>query len=148
VLVGPHIWRSGLALHSDTWYATITSSSLSHPPAGLWYGFVSVPVFQFILLRWYYRIFIWFRFLFQISRLDLNLVPLHPDRSCGLGFLGNVAVAFAPLLMAHSGLIAGYIANRILHEGAKLPDYKLELIAMAALLLAIVLGPLCAFIPK
>ena len=42
VLVGPHIWRSGLALHSDTWYATITSSSLNHPPAGLWYGFVSV----------------------------------------------------------------------------------------------------------
>jgi len=66
----------------------------------------------------------------------LNLVPLHPDRSCGLGFLGNVAIAFAPLLMAHSGLIAGYIANRILHEGAKLPDYKVELLAMAALLLA------------
>jgi hypothetical protein len=148
VLAGPHIWRATLALHSDTWYATITSSSLSHTHAGHWYAFVSVPVFQFILLRWYFRIFIWCRFLFQISRLDLNLVPLHPDRCCGLGFLGNVAIAFAPLLMAHSGLIAGYIANRVLHEGASLPDYKFELLGMAVLLLVIVLGPLCVFIRK
>jgi len=148
VLAGPHIWRATLALHSDTWYATITSSSLSHTHAGHWYAFVSVPVFQFILLRWYFRIFIWCRFLFQISRLDLNLVPLHPDRCCGLGFLGNVAIAFAPLLMAHSGLIAGYIANRVLHEGASLPDYKFELLGMAVLLLVIVLGPLCVFVRK
>jgi hypothetical protein len=148
VLAGPHIWREALALHSDTWYAIITSSSLSYTPAGRWYAFVSVPVFQFILLRWYYRIFIWCRFLFQISRLDLNLVPLHPDRRCGLGFLGNVAIAFAPLLMAHSGLVAGYIANRVLHEGATLPDYKFELVGMAVLLLVIVLGPLCVFTPK
>jgi hypothetical protein len=148
VLVGPYIWRETLALHSDTWYATITSSSLNHTGAGRWYAFVSVPVYQFVLLRWYYRIFIWCRFLFQISRLDLNLVPLHPDRCCGLGFLGNVAIAFAPLLMAHSGLLAGYIANRILYEGATLPDYKFEVVGIVVLLLLIVLGPLCVFIPK
>jgi hypothetical protein len=147
-VAGRYVWRAALALHSDTWYATLTSLGLSATSAGYWYGFVSVPVFQFILLRWYYRIFIWCRFLFQVARLDLNLVPLHPDRCCGLGFLGNVATAFAPLLMAHSGLVAGFIANRIMHEGAKLPDYKFELIAMAAFLLLIVLGPLCVFVPK
>lgn len=148
ILVGPFIWRGTLALHSDTWYATVTGSSPSPTAAGRWYAFVSVPVFQFILLRWYYRLFIWCRFLFQVSRLDLNLVPLHPDRCCGLGFLGNVASAFAPLLAAHSGLVAGFIANRILHEGAKLPDYRFELVGMTAFLLVIVLGPLCVFAPK
>jgi hypothetical protein len=148
VLAGPFIRREALALHSDTWYATVTGSTRSPTPAGRWYEFVSVPVFQFILLRWYYRLFIWFRLLFQISRLDLNLVPLHPDRCCGLGFLGNVASAFAPLLAAHSGLVAGFIANRILHEGAKLPDYKFELVGMVLFLLVIVLGPLGVFVPK
>jgi hypothetical protein len=148
VLAGPFIWREALALRSDTWYATVTGSSLSLTPAGRWYAFVSVPIFQLILLRWYYRIFVWGRFLFQVSRLELNLVPLHPDRCCGLGFLGNVTAAFAPLLMAHSGLIAGFVANRILHEGATLPDYKFELAGMAVLLLAIVLGPLCVFVPR
>jgi hypothetical protein len=148
LLAGPWIWRAALALASDTWYATVTPAGTIPTWAGRWYAFISVPIFQFILLRWYYRIFIWCRFLFQVSRLDLNLVPLHPDRCCGLGFLGNVAVAFAPLLAAHSGLIAGYIANRIVHEGATLPDYKFELVGMAVFLLIVVLGPLCVFVPK
>jgi len=109
---------------------------------------VDVPIFQFILLRWYYRIAIWCRYLYQVSRLDLNLVALHPDRSCGLGFLGTVVFSFAPLLMAHSGLVAGYIGNRILQQGASLPDFKFEIVGLASLLLAIVLGPLCVFTPK
>jgi hypothetical protein len=148
VLAGPFVWRGTLALRSDTWYATVAGASPGATPAGLWYAFVSIPVFQFILLRWYYRIFIWCRFLFQTSRLELNLTPLHPDRCCGLGFLGGVTTAFAPLLAAHSGLVAGFIANRILHEGAKLPDYRIELVGMTAFLLVIVLGPLCVFVPK
>ena len=148
ILAGHYIWQEGLALHSDTWYATVSSSSRTYTPAGYWYSFVSVPVFQFILIRWYYRIFIWCRFLFQVSRLDLNLVALHPDRCCGLGFLGNVALAFSPLLMAHTGVVAGFIANRILYEGATLSDYRLELVGLAVVLLAIVLGPLCVFILK
>jgi hypothetical protein len=147
-VAGGYVWRTTLALHSDTWYASVTSSGYSNTPAGYWYAFVSVPVFQFILLRWYFRIFIWCRFLFQVSRLDLNLVPLHPDRCGGLGFLGNVGTAFAPLLMAHSGLVAGFIANRIIHEGATLPNYKFDLMGIAAFLLLLVLGPLCVFVPK
>jgi hypothetical protein len=147
-IVGPFIWRGALALKSDTWYATVTGSRPNYTAAGGWYTFVSVPVFQFILMRWYYRLFIWCRLLFQVSRLELNLVPLHPDRCCGLGFLGNMVFAFAPLLVAHSGLMAGFIANRILHEGAKLPGYKFEMVAMAAFLLLIVLGPLCVFAPN
>src|SRR5215472_6038196 len=147
-VAGPFIWRGALALQSDTWYATVTGSGLSYTAAGDWYTFVSIPVFQFILLRWYYRLFIWCRLLFQVSRLELNLVPLHPDRCCGLGFLSNTVFAFAPLLAAHSGLMAGFVANRILHEGAKLPEYKFEIIAMAAFLLLIVLGPLCVFAPN
>jgi hypothetical protein len=148
VVAGPWIWRETAALRSDTWYAAATPAGMAYTSAGFWYGYVSVPVFQFILLRWYYRIFIWCRFLFHLSRLDLNLVPIHPDRCCGLGFLANVAFAFAPLLMAHSSVVAGFVANRILHEQATLPEYRFELVAMAAFLFIIALGPLCVFTPK
>jgi hypothetical protein len=145
---GPWLWRAATALRTDTWYASSTSSGLVFTAAGWWYGFISIPVFQFILLRWYYRLFIWFRFLFQTARLDLNLLPTHPDRCAGLAFLGNVSTAFAPLLMAHSALLSGFLANRIVHEGAKLPDFKIEVAAVAVLLLAMVLIPLCFFAPK
>jgi hypothetical protein len=148
IFAGRYVWQESVALHSDTWYARVTSYGQSHTAAGLWYTFVSLPIFQFVLLRWYYRIFIWFRFLFQVSRLNLNLVPLHPDRCCGIGFLGTVVTAFAPLLMAHSGVVAGSIANRILHEGATLPNYRVEIVGLALFLLAIVLGPLCVFTPR
>ena len=147
-LGGRMVWREASVFQSDSWFASLTASGMRHTWAGYWYVFVSLPIFQFILLRWYFRLFLWGRFLFQVSRLDLNLVPLHPDRCCGLGFLGNVASAFAPLLMAHSALIAGFVANRILLNGAALPNYRFEIGGMGLILLAIVLGPLCVFVPK
>ena len=38
VLAGPFIWRGTLALHSDTWYATVAGSSPSPTLAGRWYA--------------------------------------------------------------------------------------------------------------
>ena len=53
--------------------------------------------------------------------------------------------ALAPFLLAHSVLIAGYIANRIFYQGARLPDFKLEIAAIAVFLNLIALGPLFIF---
>ena len=81
------IWRQYLALDTATWYAVPTAAGLQLSLTGIWYGYVSLPLFQFLLIRWYFRLFIWTRFLWQVSRLDLRLVPTHPDRVGGLGFL-------------------------------------------------------------
>lgn len=86
-------WRGILAIHGDTWYAGATASGEALTPAGYWYEFVSMPIIQFIGLRWYFRLLIWARMLWRVPRLDLNLVPSHPDRCCGLGFLGEIALA-------------------------------------------------------
>ena len=72
-----------------------------------------MPIFQFLLVRWYFRLFIWTRFLWQVSRIELQLIPTHPDRAGGLGFLANIVYAFAPFLVAHGVLLAGLIADRI-----------------------------------
>ena len=147
VLVGGFLWRQTVALESDTWYATLAAGGRTNTPAGYWYQFVSVPVFQFIMLRWYFRLFIWGRFLWQASKLDLNLVPTHPDRTCGLGFLDAIVFAMAPFLLAHTCLLSGNLANRLLYEGAKLPAYHVEMVGMALLLYLIAVGPLCVFTP-
>jgi hypothetical protein len=57
-------------------------------------------------------------------------------------------LAFDPLLVAQSSLIAGAIANRILYDRMKLLNFKVELLSTAAILLVMVLGPLCVFVPK
>jgi len=154
IFVGGHyIWSavSGIGkigAGSGTWYATVADGSTQLTPAGYWYVFVSRPVFQFVLIRWYFRLFIWARFLFQTSRLELNLIPTHPDRAAGLGFLGGSIMAFAPLLMAHGAMVAGLIANPIFFGGAKLTDFKMEIVGGVIYLLFVVLGPLLVFSPR
>jgi len=109
---------------------------------------VSLPLFQFLLLRWYWRIAIWTRFLWQVSRIELQFVPTHPDRCGGLGFMALIGHAFAPLLVAQGALMAGMISSRIFYAGATLPQFKLELIGLVAVMLFAVLGPLLVFGPK
>jgi hypothetical protein len=133
---------------TGTWYATVTDGRTQLSPAGYWYIFLSRPLFQFILIRWYFRVFIWARFLWQSSRLELNLIPTHPDRAAGLGFLGGSTAVFMPLLMAHGALLAGLMANPIFFAGAKLTAFKMEIIGAVMLLLLMVLGPLLVFSPR
>jgi hypothetical protein len=142
------IWRHYTTLDTATWYATPSVEGSKLWLAGLWYGYVSLPVFQFLLLRWYYRIFIWIRFLWQVSRIELSLIPTHPDRVGGLGFLPNAVFAFLPLAVAHGALLAGLIANRIFYLSAALPEFKVEIVVLAVFLLCLVLGPLLVFAPQ
>jgi hypothetical protein len=106
---------------------------------------VSVPLYQFLLVRWYFRLALWTRFLWQISRIDLKLMPSHPDRVGGLGFLGNIVYAFTPLLVAHGVLLAGFVADRIFFQGAKLPEFTVEIVGGVGVLVFLVLCPLMVF---
>jgi hypothetical protein len=145
---GSFLWRTAMSLDTDTWYASVLPEGKRYTLAGYWYAYLSVPTVQFLLLRWYFRLFLWARLLWQVARLKLRLVPLHPDRTCGLGFLGETVNALAPFLMAHSFFLTGYMAGRILHGTAQLPDFKAELAVLAGFLLILSLGPLCVFAPK
>src|SRR5262245_21894488 len=90
------IWPRFVALNVATWYAVPAGSAGRHLQiAGWWYVFVSLPIFQLMLFRWYFRLFIWVRFLWQVSRCELRLVPTHPDRAGGLGFLALIVVTSA-----------------------------------------------------
>jgi len=142
------LWRHYMTLATPTWYATPTDAGTTLSLAGWWYGYVSLPFFQFLLLRWYFRIVIWARFLWKVSRIDLSLVPTHPDRVGGLGFLSNTAYAFVPLAAAHGAMLAGLIANRIFYAGAGLLDFKVEVAIVLFFLLCLVFGPLVVFAPR
>jgi hypothetical protein len=142
------IWRYYVALSTATWYAVPTVEGLKLSVTGTWYGYVSLPIYQFLLVRWYYRIFIWSRFLWQVSRIELSIVPTHPDRVGGLGFLANTVYAFMPLAVAHGAMLAGPIANRIFYLGAALPEWKVEIGVLVVFLLCLVLGPLLVFAPQ
>jgi hypothetical protein len=141
------VWRAHTAVSVTSWYGVAASGLLQPSLAGWWFGCVSLPLFQFMLLRWYFRLFVWVRFLWHVSRIELKILPTHPDKCGGLGFLAEVCMAFAPLLLAQGALLAGTLANQIFFAGAKLPQFKMEIIGMVAVALLAVMGPLLVFIP-
>jgi hypothetical protein len=142
------VWRHYGSLHTATWYATPSAGGSTLSLAGTWYGFVSLPIFQFLVVRWFFRLCIWARFLWQVSRIDLTLVPTHPDRAGGLGFLSNALNAFIPLAAAFGAVLAGPLADRIFYSGARLPEFKMQIAAAVIALVLVFVGPLLVFSPR
>jgi hypothetical protein len=139
------IWSGYLAPEVATWYATSSSMGTELSLAGMWYFFVSLPVLQFLLLRWYFRLFLWARFLWQVSRIRLNLIATHPDRLAGLGFLSHTVNALITLAVAHGVLLAAHIADPVIYRGAELKQFGLEIVAVVVLVQCIVYVPLLVF---
>jgi hypothetical protein len=145
--LGLWIWRNEVALYVTSWYASDGEGRIQLTPAGYWHVWVSVPIFQFILLRWYLRFFLWFWFLFRVSRLRLCLLASHADRAAGLGFLGVSVNAFALVLLAQGAMLAGLIASQIFHAGRDLPSFKVQILCFLAFFVGATLVPLTVFTP-
>ena len=103
-------------------------------------------MFQFLLYRWYFRLFVWFVFLKRVSRLPLRLTPTHPDRAGGLGFVGAGAHAFVPVIVAQSIVLSAVVGTRIVFHGQRLVSFQYEIAAFLILELLLVLGPPCVFL--
>jgi hypothetical protein len=145
--IGLWLWNGRTELGLVAWYALPGGRwNLTH--AGYWYVLISLPVFQFILLRWYIRLLIWFRLLWQINRIPLNLLPAHPDRCGGLSFLGKSSYAYAPILFAQGAILAGIVADRVLYRGEALQSFKFQIGGFILFFLVVVLGPLLMFSPR
>jgi hypothetical protein len=144
---GLWFWHSRFGIDVPTWYA-MPGGRWHLTPAGVWYVFVSIPILQFILLRWYVRLLIWYRFLWHVSRMPLNLIPTHPDRCGGLGFLGAVSYTLGPILFAQGAMLAGLIASNVIHEGSELFSFKLQAGSFVVFFVAVIFGPLLMFSPQ
>ena len=142
------IWRNFAALETSSWYASPTPQGMQFSLAGLWFGVVSLPVLQFLLCRWYWRLAIWAVLLWRLGRLPLILMPAHPDRAGGLGFLSDTIGAFAILGTAHGALMAGLLADRILYLHAALPDFLPQIAVVLGFVLMVAICPLLAFTPR
>ena len=148
VVVGHWFWNQNAMPGVSTWFVSNIDGEQHLTPAGYWYAFVSLPIVRFILLRWYFRLFVWYRFLWQVKALPLHFNLFHPDRAGGLGFLAGSVFAFAPVLFAQTILLSGMIGDQILYAGAKLPAFKMEIVGAVGFLMLVVLTPLCFFLVR
>jgi hypothetical protein len=92
------------------------TAGFNSAPTGVWFDVyfrVGLTVFRFLLFRWVWKWTLWCRFLWRVSRLNLHLIPGHPDRAGGLGSLEGVHERFAPLAVAFSVLECASFAESI-----------------------------------
>lgn len=118
------------------------------PMAGLWYWFVCLPLFRFLMFRWLWRIALWQRFLWRLSRMDLHLVPSHPDGAAGLGYLEVVQTHFSALALAVSIVVSASFAEEI-STGRTVFEVIYPALAITVLVdLVLFIGPPCVFLFK
>ena len=131
----------------STWHSLVTESGHRFTLAGYWYALVALPIYQFLVFRWLWRTFIWCKFLHRVSKLDLQLVPTHPDQAGGLGFLGETHRLFAIFIFAYAATASAIAAREILFDKVTLQSYKIPIAAHVVVMLLIFLGPLFMFAP-
>jgi hypothetical protein len=116
--------------------------------AGWWYVAVSVPIYQFLMLRWLVNLTLWAWLLRQVARLDLRLIPTHPDLFGGLGILAVAHVALAPLNFGLSAILVADYAELLRYANADVREVFIRVgLAAGASTLALV-GPLLLFMPR
>jgi hypothetical protein len=114
---------------------------------GWWVAYVVRPIFIALLLGWLWRILLVAYWFWRLGRLDLSLVPTHPDRTGGLAFVEKLPGAFAMVTFALSAMIASRWAHEIVYHEATLQSFKLPAAAFVVLWALLLMLPLLALAP-
>lgn len=130
------------------WHRRESTSVLPLSPAGWWHALVSIPLLLIHFFGWLWRLALWARFLFLMSRLDLQLIPGHPDRVGGLKFVSSSIRGFRLISFALGAVVAGSIANSQVHHGKQPLDSRNLVIGLLVFLLILFAGPLTIFLRK
>ena len=130
------------------WYRRGAMSGLRLSPAGWWHVVVSLPLLLFIFFIWIWRLALWTRFLFLMSRLNLRLIAAHPDRVGGLKFVSTSLRGFRLISFACGTVVAGAILNRQVHQGHQPFEFQKLLIGLLVFLAILFAGPMTIFLKK
>lgn len=115
---------------------------------GVWFLYVARPIYIALLLGWGWRLLLVGLLCWRIARLDLSLVPTHPDRICGLGFLEVLPEAFSLWALAMSAVIMASWTHELHHHGQTLRGLHLPFLAFIAGTTLVMVAPLLAFAPR
>jgi hypothetical protein len=115
---------------------------------GWWFATISSPLLRFVTYRWIFRYFIWALLLWRIIRLNLHLIPTHPDHTAGLGFLRHTQSRFGILFCALGCIFAGQVLDALVYDGVQLASFKFLMAGFLVLSIIAGLFPLMLLAPK
>jgi hypothetical protein len=126
----------------STWAVPLSDGVGAPSLAGWWRALVSQPLFLVFTFAWLWRTLVWGRFLWGISRLDLRLIPSHPDLSGGLRFVAVSLRAFSVVALALAVNMAGTVGEMIVVDQRAPTEFQFLVAGLLAFVLLIFAGPL------
>jgi len=114
---------------------------------GVWFSYVVRPIFEILLLGWLWRIGLLAMQFVRFSRMGLSLVPSHPDRAGGLGFLERLPTAFGPVSLGLSAMLASRWAHQIVHHNMSLDALKMPAAVFIIVWSLVLFLPLAGLMP-
>jgi hypothetical protein len=116
--------------------------------ARVWYGTISLPLFQFLSLRWMYRWAVWSYVLLRLSRLPLAATASHPDHAAGLSCLAWPVVGYDWYVAAFSAVLSGAWATQLIDHRVTVPHLwpTVTILVIGAIIVGY--APLLVFTPQ
>jgi hypothetical protein len=111
-----------------------------------WYLYVGRTIFLALLLAWFWRLVLLGLLFKRIAGLELSLVPTHPDRCAGLGFMARIPIMFVPVVLAISSVFASGWAHQLVYHGVHISSLRIEIIAFIVVLPLLCLLPFFSFL--
>ena len=133
--------------HEVTWGAAVEGPPSELGFGALWFLYVSRPIHLALLVAWLWRVILVGSLFGRIAKLDLSLVPTHPDRAGGLGFLEVTPKIFAPTVLALGVVLAARWAHDVVYHGVHVQDLRLQMGAFVVIAVGLFSAPLLAFVP-
>jgi len=140
-----------MVLSPVVWGAHELSWAAHDPPAGVlrfavfWFQWVARPIFLTLVLVWLWRLVLATALMWRISRLDLALVPTHPDEAAGIGFLEVLPLAFIAPAFAISAVLSGRWAHDVIYHSVALKTLVVPMGAFVLVTTLTLLVPLLVF---
>jgi hypothetical protein len=139
---------SALEGETSSWMATTNAGIQALSFSGYWAVFISIPLFQFLGIRWLWRYLVWALLLFRLSRAELNLLATHADRSGGVGIIILAQRNFNMLFVAGSVILSGQLVAELIKYPDTFSSTRSLVIGYIVISLVLVLIPLVFFAGK
>ncbi len=135
-------------VHEIVWASESGEATARAGFGAFWFLYVTRPIYFALLLGWVWRVVLLFVLLARIARVDLSLVPSHPDGASGLAFLEGLPSAFSLVAFASSTVVASRWAHDVVYHGVHVDSLRVPALALLVVNVLLFTGPLLAFVPK
>jgi len=128
-----------------SWAMDSTKSPPEFGFGGWWFLFVARPIYAALVLGWLWRVVLLTVLFYRITKLGLEIVPTHPDRAGGLGFVEHFAKMFIPVVFVLSAAVGSHWAHNVLYHDMDVQSLRVPFIIFLIVMLFIFITPLLVF---